>query len=146
MTSTIDNQMAGFRVTKYDSDIRLPNGALTRDEWTSVSDVGRAYRGRFLTCSEYLGVESAYIRALRGLLGASNVETLRITDLEMKAVNADTFPLELLEETLSNSESVKVDTEVRGPELDWVVRLALREAGIFVEIFDSPYHDEPIDD
>lgn len=172
--------MAGFRVTKYDPAHRLPNGNYVKDEWTSVSDVGRAYGGEIVTCSEYLRVEALYVRAVRSFLEASQLKTLRVVDLQANDIETEAFPAELTEETRARAATVVDGMEVGGEDLDWIVRLALREAlwcrlkgehgfyvhfgydyymylgsedlgavpspvapGLFVEAFESPYHEEP---
>lgn len=52
-----------FRVTKYDPAHRDRHGAYTRDDWISVSDIGRAFAGVVLTETEYRRVEDAYTTA-----------------------------------------------------------------------------------
>ena len=37
-----------YRVTKYDPANRV-NGEYTKDEWTSMYDVGRSYNGKVFT-------------------------------------------------------------------------------------------------
>src|SRR5690349_6383481 len=98
--------MVGFRVTKYDPYLRSPNGVYSRNEWTSVSDVGRAYDGRVVSCSDYLRVETSYVLAVRGFLEASQLHTLRVTDLQVNEINVETLPVELAGETLAHAGSV----------------------------------------
>jgi hypothetical protein len=52
--------MLEFRITKYNPAFRGEAGASTRDEWTAVSDIGRAFAGAVLTETEYQRVEDAY--------------------------------------------------------------------------------------
>lgn len=35
-----------FRVTKYDPSLRAEGGAYFGDDWTSINDIGRTFRGR----------------------------------------------------------------------------------------------------
>jgi hypothetical protein len=75
--------MRWFRITKYDPRFRTgPGGAYTRDEWTSISDIGKSFAGRVLERDEYLAVESAYLRAARRLAADSGSTSMRIRGLE----------------------------------------------------------------
>ena len=53
-------QVNQYRVTKYDPANRV-NGEYTKDEWTSMYDVGRSYNGKVFTFEEYLKVEKSYL-------------------------------------------------------------------------------------
>ena len=55
--------MNEYRVTKYNPAFRDSSGAYTRDEWTSVGDIGRSFGGVELTRGEYERVEAAYVAA-----------------------------------------------------------------------------------
>jgi hypothetical protein len=46
-----------FRVTKYDPGLRDRTGAFTGHDWTSITEVGKAFNGRFLTQQHYEQVE-----------------------------------------------------------------------------------------
>ncbi|MFH7041748.1 hypothetical protein ABT392_05450 [Paucibacter sp. JuS9] len=71
-----------FRLTKYNPELREPNGAYMLDEWTSYSDVGRSFAGVTLCEEEYLRVESAYLTSLASFLAESGIASLRIAGLE----------------------------------------------------------------
>ena len=120
--------MVGFRVTKYDPSLRLPNGNYSRDEWTSASDIGRECDGRIFTCSDYLRVETSYVDAVRSFLEASELRSLRVADLQVNEITAETLASELVEETRAQAATVVDGMVVRGEDLGWIVRLALREA------------------
>ena len=55
--------MLEFRVTKYDPAHRDARGVFTREEWTSVSDIGRRFEAGVLGEAEYRRVEGAYATA-----------------------------------------------------------------------------------
>lgn len=74
--------MIRLRATKYDPANRDDDGRYLADEWTSIDDIGSSFRGHTLTESEYLAVEGAYISAIRDLMIASELEVLRIVDIE----------------------------------------------------------------
>ena len=52
----------------------------TKNEWVSVSDIGRCFDGEVLTKEEYLRVESAYIDTVKELFEVSGVKFLTIVD------------------------------------------------------------------
>jgi hypothetical protein len=101
-----------FRVTKYDPAHRDRHGVYTRDEWTSVSDIGRAFGGVVLTEVEYRRVEDAYATATVAFLREAEVPSLAVAGLENHAALALPFA-----EGLS----------LRLSEIGEVVRRVLRE-------------------
>jgi hypothetical protein len=76
------NAVFEYRVTKYDPARRDASGAYTRDEWTSVSDLGRAFGGAALTRAEYERVEDAYAAAALAFLREGGVPGLSVAGLE----------------------------------------------------------------
>ena len=74
--------MNEYRITKYNPAFRDPGGAYTRDEWTSVKDVGRSFADGVLTREEYERVENAYVGAALAFLGEAGLTSLRIEGLE----------------------------------------------------------------
>jgi hypothetical protein len=77
--------MIEYRVTKYDPAHRDPLDNYTRDEWTSVSDVGRSFGGVVLTRAEYQQVEDAYVAAAIALLREAGVTAVVVAGLENHA-------------------------------------------------------------
>lgn len=118
--------MVAFRVTKYDPELRHADGSYLRDEWTSVSDVGRIVGGRALELAEYLSAEDSYVHAMRRCLDSAELKSLRIADLELKDIHGG-LPAALQSDSRVHQELVREGCEVSGEELDWVIRLALRE-------------------
>lgn len=53
--------MYGWRIIKYNPAFRDERGAYLKDEWTSVSDVGKSFDGEVLTFEEYYKIENAYV-------------------------------------------------------------------------------------
>ena len=74
--------MFQYRVTKYNPAHRDADGTYRRDEWSSVSDIGRIFDGAPLTETEYLRVESAYITVALEFLRESKVTSLVVSGLE----------------------------------------------------------------
>jgi hypothetical protein len=156
--------MIQFRVTKYDPAFRDPNGAYHRDDWTSVSDIGQSFEGTLLTNAEYERVESAYIASALAFLRESGISCLTVRGLEyhgdaslpfgdgavISLEQAETIIPRLLREELwcklEGQDSfvhigydyyMYVGVPVICPDAHaFAVRF-----GLFVEAFQSPYHD-----
>lgn len=118
--------MTGFRITKYDPALRSPDGSYTKEEWTSVSDIGQIFIGRSVELSEYIDSENAYVEAARQLLGQLGVRCLQIADLESND-DLEALPEPLRTETGTHLSSIQEGQVVCNEELDWAIRLALRE-------------------
>lgn len=50
--------MMNYRISKYNPKYRDEHGIYTRDEWTSISDVGEYFNGYEVTMEEYLDTEN----------------------------------------------------------------------------------------
>jgi hypothetical protein len=74
--------MFEFRVTKYDPAHRNSVGSYTRDDWTSVGDIGRPFSGSVLTQSEYQRVEDAYAVVAVAFLQEAGSPNLSVAGLE----------------------------------------------------------------
>ncbi len=77
--------MFEFRVTKYNPAMRNAAGAYTRDEWTSICDIGRAFGDVVLTELEYRRAEDAYVTAAVAFLQEAGVRSLNVAGLENHA-------------------------------------------------------------
>ena len=85
MRFTGSYDMIGFRVTKYDPRLRSENGAYLKNEWTSISDIGRTYSDGIFTRSDYLAAEEGYVESVRKFLAQTGIHSLRVSGLESKA-------------------------------------------------------------
>jgi hypothetical protein len=154
-----------FRVTKYDPAHRDRRGAYTRDEWTSVSDIGRSFAGVVLTETEYQRVEDAYATAAVGFLRESGVPSLVVTGSENHAgvplPFADGSPLGLAEvgEVVRRLLRAEFWCRLEGAGAfvhigyDYYMYVGVpwpcpsaetlaRQHGLFVEPFRSPYSEQ----
>jgi hypothetical protein len=104
--------MLQYRLTKYNPAFRDHSGAYTRDEWTSVNDIGRSFGGMALTQEEYDRVEEAYVAVALNFLHESGQSSLTVSGLE----NNRKHPIEFAEGTILGLE-----------QLGTVIRLVLRE-------------------
>lgn len=73
--------MHQYRICKYDPLFRI-NGAYTRDEWTSISDVGSVYDGHEFTMAEYEQAEQQHIDFLVNLAERDDAFPLTIRDFD----------------------------------------------------------------
>lgn len=82
-------------VTKFNPDFRDENGYYTiAEEWTCPSEIGEFINGKEFTFHEYLQVETAYINSMIKFMEESNIDSLRILQLDKKISEEDlTSPL-----------------------------------------------------
>lgn len=71
-----------YRITKYNPARRNAAGVYLPDEWTSCTDIGKAFAGQKLTAEDYLPVESAYLEAIRIIAEACGCASFRVRQLE----------------------------------------------------------------
>ena len=71
-----------WRITKYNPKNRDQNGFYQKNEWTSVSDIGKTFDDGVLTFDDYLLCENAYIDAIVMFMHGNNVEFINIEGLE----------------------------------------------------------------
>lgn len=79
--------MYGWRVTKYDPAFRDEGGAYLRDEWTSLSDVGKSFGEAGLSFEEYRKVEDAYVSTALSFISEAGLDALTVTHLETYGVS-----------------------------------------------------------
>jgi hypothetical protein len=118
--------MAEFeiRVTKYDPRFRDTSGRYLRDEWTSISDVGKYYDDKPFKMEQYLEVEERYIKCVTLLFESKGIDQIKIVDLERYEHDDRLKEQTSLEKVYS--ELSEGDTIALG-DLGNVVRLILRE-------------------
>jgi hypothetical protein len=119
--------MQAWRISKYDPAHRDAKGAYTRDDWTSVSDLGGTFEGEDLTPEAYQAVEDAYVAAVEAFLEAASVDSLRVNDLaeiDLEGENVQGLGLTPARPPTSLVEGGWLDREA----VSIAVRLALREA------------------
>lgn len=77
--------MSAIRVSKYDPAFRDANGRYQRQEWTSVSDVGRRFGRVKLSSRDYLRIERAYICLIACFASMPYVGEFRVVGLEVSS-------------------------------------------------------------
>lgn len=62
-------------MTKYDPTLRVRGrGGFTGDDWTEVSDVGKAFDGQVLTLETYLDVEARHLQVVAAFLDEAELD------------------------------------------------------------------------
>jgi hypothetical protein len=156
--------MLEYRITKYNPAFRNPNDAYTREEWTSVSDIGRDIGGVVLTHEEYSRVEDAYVAVALSVLRESGQTALTVRDLWNKPDHAIEFvegsilPVESLGEVIHMILGEKIWCRLEGADgflhfgWDYYMYAGVprpcpesielgRALGVFVELCPSPYKE-----
>jgi hypothetical protein len=114
-----------WRVTKYNPDFRDENGYYTlNEEWTCPSEIGKIINGNEFTLDEYLLVEASYINSVIKFIEESNIDSLRILQLDSYISEEDkTSPL--FEKEFEHL-VLKEDSVVNINEVRLICKLVLR--------------------
>jgi hypothetical protein len=75
------NKRAVVSITKYNPIYRNEFGFYQKDEWTSISDVGKQYEGKEFTLEDYLRIEEKYVNAFFIILNFFNAKCVKINHL-----------------------------------------------------------------
>lgn len=116
----------GCEIVKYQPQY-YKDGVYTKDEWISVSDIGRSFDGEVLTKEEYLRVESAYVDTVKELLEISGVKFLTVVNpcnfymLRAKALKKENKALYQVVSSLMEGQRIVVS------KIDTVLKACLRE-------------------
>lgn len=150
-----------WRITKYNPVYRNNNGNYLKDEWTDYSDIGKSFEGIRLTETEYAKIENAYINAVLLLMNCSNIDALKIIDLEriddIKGIKNNALIYkehisEIIRSILRNKFWCKLESDEFYIHFgyDYYMYIgsnqpcesaieSIKKSGLFVEIFESPY-------
>lgn len=74
--------MFKYRITKYNPKCRSNNGAYIKNEWTSVSDIGKSYYEGEFTATDYINIEDKYISIILSFFEITNTCKVYIQQLE----------------------------------------------------------------
>ncbi len=116
--------MFSYRITKYNPAFRNPEGAYLKNDWTSVSEIGKTFDSKPLTQEEYLQTEDAYVKAIMLFMDYLNLPTLKIIRLSKHDLSPNNnYP----ESLIKTYEMISKGQEVNPEQVGNIARLALRE-------------------
>ncbi|MBH0173622.1 hypothetical protein IHV09_08640 [Fictibacillus sp. 23RED33] len=126
--------MHKYRITKYNPLFRDAEGRFTRDEWTSISDIGKVFENQELTIEMYKKTEDSYIKAVHLTMDFLNLPHLHARNiiksfhdnqfLALINDNIELYPKDMLQYYFSTNNNEKITHE----DIDKHCRLQLREA------------------
>ncbi|MCR9011129.1 hypothetical protein [Gabonibacter chumensis] len=91
-------------IVKYNPAFYNEDSVYCKDEWTSVSDIGKCFNGKVLTQEEYFAVENNYIDAVCEILQVVGADSLTIEYIEKQD--------EWIEEQMVNSKIPEQDFQL----------------------------------
>ncbi|MDF9825531.1 hypothetical protein M2475_001978 [Breznakia sp. PF5-3] len=71
-----------YRITKYNSQYRVENGAYSVDDWTSVGEIGKEFNGTKLSLEMYLRVEKKYLDSISIIFKNFNSKNIIVKKME----------------------------------------------------------------
>jgi hypothetical protein len=123
-----------YRITKYNPIYRNHAGWHVRDDWTSISDIGKQYNGVIFTFSDYIRYENAYISAIRLAMRSNTVSRLQLCGIE-KGYPKDYIDI-LEHDTIEYIDKIRNGNFVDYSNIDFCVRMILREM-LWVKLIDK---------
>lgn len=129
-----------YRISKYNTRYYDEFGIYTKNEWTSKSDIGKAFDNRILDASEYLLVENKYVDAVQYLLQEFGIVELIVSKLENNS-----FPIEDEIECLTDLElfecidGINEGTIISKKNVENIIRAMLRDY-IWCELYSKEKH------
>lgn len=112
-----------YRITKYNPEFRDENGFYKKDEWTSISDIGKKFNKIILTKEEYKKTENNYIDAIYEILREKDIKKLKLYDLEINKKNLS----ELSSDEKDIIKEINNDKYLDFKKSEKIIRLVLRE-------------------
>lgn len=117
--------MNSWRIAKFNPAFRDGRGAYLKDEWTSVSDVGKSFDGVALTFGGYRKIEDAYVSTALSFVSEAGLDALTITHLETHRVPA--ARAEDMQDIAFDPKLAGIGLALSCEALEDVCRLVLRE-------------------
>lgn len=156
--------MNQYRITKYNPAFRDSTGSYMKPEWTAISDIGSCFDGATLKEEDYLTVESAYVESAIRFMTEDRISALRAVGVENNG-NAAHAPAEgclisvrdlpdIIRSALREEFWCRLVCGARFIHFgcDYYMYIAVQGKcessiqyahanGLFVEPFESPYHE-----
>lgn len=86
--------MYNYRIKKYNPKFRDEFGRYTKDEWTSIYDIGKIYDKFEFSKESYSLIEDSYINSILKILEIKNISSMTIKNLVVWR-SVDQFILEI---------------------------------------------------
>lgn len=121
-----ENIMLSYRITKYNPTFRNSLGWYEKNDWTSISDIGKQFDGKELTFEDYIKIEDAYVQAIMLFMDFLKLNSLTVTYLEKywKRPIPDIYRSKTMLELFKK---ISVGQELDKSEVADIARLMLRE-------------------
>lgn len=68
--------MIAYTITKFNPDSWNDKKRFNKENWTSISDIGKSFRGKVLNYEDYVNVEDSYIEAIKLMTTNFNLTSL----------------------------------------------------------------------
>lgn len=113
-----------YRITKYNPEFRDKEGHYTKNDWTSISDIGQSFADGVLTVEKYKQTEDAYVETIKVILTEKGISKMTICGLEKNDVGEEDF---FSPEERSFFSRIENNFRIEIHEIELMIRLALRE-------------------
>lgn len=115
-----------WRITKYNPDFRDSQGSYFKDDWTSISDLGKSFSGNVFTIQEYLKIEQKYVDTVLLFVKYLKIPGLKVKNL-MKWTEEFIYSEYYSKEMINLYNSVKENDLLDSDKLMNLCKLVLRE-------------------
>ena len=119
--------MMNYRISKYNPKYIDEHGIYTRDEWTSISDVGEYFNGYEVTMEEYLDTENRYVKAIDIILDYLKISYLYIMELEKYENDITNTSNDFCQKNIDRIDFINEGQELNRKEINYVIKATLRE-------------------
>lgn len=122
-------------ITKYDIANRDERGIYRKDEWASISDIGKFYNNELFIYDDYYKIETLYVNAVNLIMdffNSNSIEVSHVFKLKIIANAENKNSLDLLD-TYNFIKKGSVITDKK--TIEDLVRLRLREHIFELEIY-----------
>ena len=124
---TIGDSDKDYSISKYRPQFYDSQSCYTRNEWTSISDIGKSFDDGVLTTNEYLETERHYINTAIELARISGCSYLTVDYLEGKHIVQNVKGYQLNYNLLETARKMRQGLKIRLSDCVDYLRLCLRE-------------------
>lgn len=124
---TIGDSDKDYSISKYRPQFYDSQSCYTRNEWTSISDIGKSFDDGVLTINEYLETERHYINTAIELARISGCSYLTVDYLEGKYMAQNVTGHPLNSNLLESAQKMRHGLKIRVSDCADYLRLCLRE-------------------